>query len=292
MNLKNDILNNLKILYVEDDELARDEVKEFLEFEVGEVKVASNGEEGLKLFKEFNPHMVITDINMPKMNGLEMAKKIKKISPTTPLIVTSAYSDSDYIIKAIELGINKYVLKPIDVDELLAMIVQTAKEILFDKAVETQNEYIQFLIDTNPTFMLILTKKEMSKINKTFLEFLGYEDEKEFLKEYKIINDIIYPTLSELINQIKNSKEGIYCYIKKNGTKEKFLVQYKEFPKLDKHIFFFSKVSKEDEYKAILREIINICTEKDHKNILERILNVCDDEKIKEEIKRILNERA
>ena len=292
MKFEDSVLNNLNILYVEDEELAREEVAEFLEFEVGEVKVASNGEEGLEMFQEFHPDIVITDINMPKMNGLEMAKKIKKISPTTPIIVTSAYSDSDYIIKAIEIGINKYVLKPIDVDELLAMIVQTAKEILFDKAVETQNEYIQFLIDTNPTFMLILTKKEMSKINKTFLEFLGYKDEKEFLKEQEKLNDIIYPSLSALIENLKNTKEGQYFFINKNGKKEKFLVQYKEFSKLDKHIFFFSKVSKEDEYKAILREIINICTEKEHKNILEKILNVCDDENIKEDIKRILNERA
>lgn len=292
MEFEDSVLNNLNILYVEDEELAREEVAEFLEFEVKEVKVASNGEEGLEMFQEFHPDIVITDINMPKMNGLEMAKKIKKISPTTPIIVTSAYSDSDYIIKAIEIGINKYVLKPIDVDELLAMIVQTAKEILFDKAVETQNEYIQFLIDTNPTFMLILTKKEMSKINKTFLEFLGYKDEKEFLKEQEKLNDIIYPSLSALIENLKNTKKGQYFFINKNGKKEKFLVQYKEFPKLDKHIFFFSKVSKEDEYKDILREIISLCTQKEHKNILERILNICDDENIKEEIKRIFNERA
>ena len=272
MDLKTDILQSLKILYVEDDELAREEIADFLEFEVGELIVASNGEEGLELFKKHKPDIVITDINMPKMNGLEMAKEIKKISPNTPIIITSAYSDSDYIIKAIELGISKYVLKPIDVDELLAMLIQTAKEILFDKTVELQNEYIKFLIDTNPTFMLILTKKEMMNINKTFLDFLGYKDEKEFLKDQKKLDNVMYPSLSELIEKIKNNKEGVYCIIKKGDKKEKFLVQYKEFPKLDKHIFFFSKVTKEDEYKMLLKKLMDICDENVKKEI-EEVLN-------------------
>ena len=292
MNIQNNILRNLKILYVEDDEMARDEIADFLEFEVGELKVASNGKEGLEIFNTFKPDIVITDINMPKMNGLEMAKEIKKISPKTPIIVTSAYSDSDYIIKAIEIGINKYVLKPIDIDELLAMLVQTAKEMLFDETVQTQNEYIQFLIDTNPTFMLILTQKEMTKINKTFLEFLGYTDEKEFLKDQEKLNNIIYPSLYDLIENIKNSKKGQFCYIKKGNKKEKFLVQYKEFPKLDKHIFFFSKITKEEEYKNELLNVIQLCATKEHKEILEKILEICNEEEVKKEIKRILNDRT
>ena len=266
-----EVMQKLKVLYVEDDELAREEIAEFLEFEVGELQTAQNGEEGLELFKTFNPDIVITDINMPKMNGLDMSKEIKKISPNIPIIVTSAYSDSDYIIKAIEIGISRYVLKPIDVDELLTMVIQSAKELLFDDTINTQNEYIKFLIDTNPAFMLVLTNKEMVHINSKFLEFLGYDNEEEFLKEQNNLDNITEPSISEVIEKIKTHKKGEYLVIKKGDIKEKFLVQYKEFPKMDKNIFIFSKITKDDECRILLQKIMNDCDK--YNDDIKRILN-------------------
>ena len=257
MGLMEELLQNIKVLYVEDDEMAREEIADFLDFEVGELEVAGNGEEGLEKFKTFNPDIVITDINMPKMNGLDMAKHIKKISPKTPIIVTSAYSDSDFIIKAIEIGISRYVLKPIDVDELLTMLIQTTKELLFEDKIEVQNEYIKFLIDSNPAFMLVLTDKEMEHINSTFLEFLGYKNEEEFLKTHQD-NEEFQP-ISEIISKIITNKKGEYLTIIKNNMQEKFLVQYREFKKMNKNIFIFSKITKEDELKMLLQKIKKYC---------------------------------
>jgi len=269
MALMDNILENVKVLYVEDDELAREEVADFLDFEVGSLEVASDGEEGLEKFKTFKPDIVITDINMPKMNGLDMAKSIKKISPKTPIIVTSAYSDSDFIIKAIEIGISRYVLKPIDVDELLTMLVKSTKELIFDDTIETQNEYIKFLIDSNSAFMLVLTKKEMEHINSTFLEFLGYKNEEEFLKEHTKLED--FKPIAEIIKTIMNHKKGEYLSIIKNGIKEDFLVQYREFKKMDKNIFIFSKITKEDELKILLNKIKKYSPEELQKEI-EKVL--------------------
>ena len=273
MNFTQEILQKLKILYVEDDLLARDEIAEFLDFEIGKVELASNGKEGLEKFKTFKPHIVITDINMPQMNGLDMAKEIKKISPKTPIIITSAYSDNDFIIKAIEIGISRYILKPIDMDELLAMIIKSAKELLFEDTIQVHNEYIKFLIDSNPSFMLVLTKKEMEHINSTFLEFLGYKSEEDFLKDYKNINNLIVPSISELIENIIEYKKGEYVVIKKDGKAEKFLVQYREFSKMNKNIFIFLKITKEDEFKILLKKALRHCPEK-----------------LQEEIKKVLDE--
>ena len=269
MALIDEILQNIRVLYVEDEELAREEVADFLDFEVGSLEVASNGEEGLEKFKEFKPDIVITDINMPKMNGLDMAKSIKKISPKTPIIVTSAYSDSDFIIKAIEIGISRYVLKPIDVDELLTMLIQSTKELFFESRLEVQNEYIKFLIDSNPAFMLVLTNKEMEYINRTFLEFLGYKNEEEFLKEHQ--KDEEFEPISEVISKIITHKKGEYLTIMKNGIKEKFLVQYREFDKMNKNIFIFSKVTKEDEFRMLLNKIKDSCPD-NMKAEIEKVL--------------------
>ena len=263
------ILENLTILYVEDEELAREEVADFLEFEVKAVVVAENGKDGLEKFKNNNIDIVVTDINMPVMNGLEMAKEIKKLSPKTPIIVTSAYSDSDFIIKAIEIGISRYVLKPIDVDELLTMIMKSAKELIFEDTISIQNEYIKFLIDTNPAFMLVFTNKEMEHINSKFLDFLGYENEEEFLKEHK--NSDEFKPIAEVIEDIIKDKKGKYLTINKNGIKEQFLVQYREFPKMNKNIFIFSKVTKEDKIKMLCNKIKNYCPEELQKEIEEML---------------------
>jgi YesN/AraC family two-component response regulator len=271
MKLIDSILKNLKVLYVEDDDFAREEIADFLEFEIGELETAENGEKGLEKFKTFKPHIVITDINMPKMNGLDMSKAIKKISPNTPIIVTSAYSDSDFIIKAIEIGISRYVLKPIDVDELLTMVIQGSKELFFEETITAQDEYIKFLIDANPAFMLVLTNQEMEHINSRFLEFLGYEDENEFLKEHKTLDNLKIGDIKELISEIMEQKKGKYVVIKKGDIKETFLVQYREFENMSKNVFIFSQITKTDEYKILLEEIKGYCPD-NIQNKIERLL--------------------
>ena len=90
-----DRLSQITLLYVEDDELIREELAETLEFDVKELYIAENGIEGLKKFRQFMPDIVISDVKMPKMNGLDMAREIRKISPNTPIIITTAFSDSD-----------------------------------------------------------------------------------------------------------------------------------------------------------------------------------------------------
>ena len=93
--------NDLKILYVEDDLLARDEIAEFLDFEIGKVELASNGKEGLERFKTFKPHIVITDINMPKMSGIEMTEAIRKENQSIPILILSAHNEVEYFLQTI-----------------------------------------------------------------------------------------------------------------------------------------------------------------------------------------------
>jgi len=102
------------ILYVEDEEGVRKGYEKALKRHAKEFYVASNGREGLELFIRYQPDIVITDINMPKMNGIEMSKAIKKINPDQEIIITTAHSETGYFMEAIDLQINSYLLKPID----------------------------------------------------------------------------------------------------------------------------------------------------------------------------------
>jgi YesN/AraC family two-component response regulator len=116
------LFKDITLLYVEDDPMTLEEISFFLNKYVKKLIVAKNGKEGLALFKEYNPDMVITDIQMPIMDGLEMSKKIFEINPAIPIAVTTAYSDGPYLMKAIELGIDKYIIKPINMMKILAVI--------------------------------------------------------------------------------------------------------------------------------------------------------------------------
>lgn len=121
------ILNNLTVLIVENEGDGKKIVQEVMRDKFEKVIIAQNGDEGLKKFKKYNPNMVITDVFMPIMNGLDMAKSIKEISKDTPIIVFSTNSEKETLLKAIDVGIDKYVLKPIDLDDFLVTLENVAK---------------------------------------------------------------------------------------------------------------------------------------------------------------------
>ncbi|ADR32913.1 two component transcriptional regulator, winged helix family [Sulfuricurvum kujiense DSM 16994] len=104
---------NLHVLYVEDDDVARENGIEYLENYFDHVHAASDAFEGLKLYREVHPEIIITDIQMPKLNGLEFIKQIRKENKETQIIVISAYSDTTYLLQAIELQLVKYLIKPV-----------------------------------------------------------------------------------------------------------------------------------------------------------------------------------
>lgn len=122
----NKILMNMKVLYVEDDDATREELAFYLKKRVGKLYIARNGEEGLKQFELNRPHIVITDSRMPVMDGITMSAKIREIDKEVSIIVTTAFSDVDVVIKAIDMGVNKYILKPVAIDELNQTLIDSA----------------------------------------------------------------------------------------------------------------------------------------------------------------------
>ncbi len=124
--MENEIFSQptLSFLYVEDDPVTRNIMEKIFHLKLPGVvlHVAENGRIGLDLFKKHVPEIVITDVNMPVMDGIEMAAEIKAVNPGAIIIAISAYSNTEYLLNSIEIGINHYVLKPIDFDKLFATI--------------------------------------------------------------------------------------------------------------------------------------------------------------------------
>lgn len=268
-----DSFRNITLLYVEDDEMTLEEISFFLKKYVKKLIVAKNGEEGLELFKEHNPDMVITDIQMPIMNGLEMSKKILEINPSIPIAVTTAYSDSEYLINAIEIGIDKYLLKPINMMDVLAVMHKSLQLNYIDSS--AHQEYVQFILDENPTFMIIMNSNKVEYINKSLLKLLGYDNLSSFneqisdCKELFEFNDL--KVEDNYIDYIVNHPNDKFLVALKNANSEiyydrKFYISYKHFENMNKSIFLFIEEisSKAEEINEILEDLI--------KNIKDNVL--------------------
>lgn len=112
----------LTLLYVEDEASIREEMIEILELDFEDIHVAKNGQEGLEMFQKFHPDIVISDIQMPLMDGITMSQKILSIDSNAKIILTTAFNEQGFLDKATEAGIKSYINKPVNVSELFETI--------------------------------------------------------------------------------------------------------------------------------------------------------------------------
>jgi YesN/AraC family two-component response regulator len=110
---------NIKLLYVEDNQEARETTELILEEFFDEITVAVDGEDGYTKFRDKAFDLIITDINMPKLNGLDMISKIRALDNNISVIVLSAHNEPEFFDNSIQLGIDSYLLKPIDIDSFI-----------------------------------------------------------------------------------------------------------------------------------------------------------------------------
>lgn len=176
------ILKNITILYAEDEKDLREVTHQILKGFTKKQYVAQNGQEGLELFKEHENEidLIITDVNMPILNGLDMVKEIKKININIPIIVATAFSNKEYLLEAIDIGIDKYVLKPIDIAKLLQVMSQSLiyhelKDLYTDKLTNlpNRNKLKKDLDENHIDLMALLDVDEFSTINDLFGEKIG-----------------------------------------------------------------------------------------------------------------------
>ncbi len=137
---------DMSVLYVEDEDLTREEVRELLQERFREVFTARNGAEGLKQFRKNGPDLVITDILMPVMDGLKMVREIRTFDADVPVILTTAYSETSYMIDAIDANVDQFVLKPIVLKKFFAAIEKCAGIVEARKAAKRHEEEREKLI--------------------------------------------------------------------------------------------------------------------------------------------------
>ena len=171
------ILKNSSLLLAEDEKNLRDSFAKVLLLYVDKVYTASDGEEAFMLYTEHRPDIVITDVKMPKLNGLELIKRIRKENHDIPIIVTSAYTDKDFLLDSIKLSLVDYVVKPIKEGDLTRLLQSSANLLLEKSKTIVKINMTSFYDYTNKTFLqdnipITLTQKEVEFI-ETLLAHKG-----------------------------------------------------------------------------------------------------------------------
>ena len=138
--LDQNYLKALTVLYVEDDDETRVQFSEFLQRPIGTLITAINGAEGLQAFIDHSPDIVVTDILMPVMDGLTMADEIRALSPSVPIVVITAFEQTDYLMKAISIGIDKYVTKPVNSFLLFECLLECAHRLRAEQQLKLQHK--------------------------------------------------------------------------------------------------------------------------------------------------------
>jgi len=163
----------MKILIVEDDFYSRKYLHDLLVLEQYECKAVANGEEGLAMYKQFQPEIIISDIQMPIMNGLEMLEKLRKIKSDVIVIMTTAFGSEEFAIQALRLGANNYLKKPISDHELLP-ILNKYKAFIDNKSgndnltgVIIRNEF-SLVFDTNMKSISSVAERLVKSIETNF----------------------------------------------------------------------------------------------------------------------------
>ncbi|WP_424688469.1 response regulator transcription factor [Halarcobacter ebronensis] len=128
-------LKSLTVLYAEDEVGIRENIADSLGYYVKEVFQASNGAEALEVYEEKKPDIILSDIHMPVLNGIEFVKKVRETNRTIPIVMITAHTDKKYLLEAVELHMEKYIIKPVELEALFEVLEKCVSLLEINKKV-------------------------------------------------------------------------------------------------------------------------------------------------------------
>lgn len=174
------------ILYVEDEKEIREVIGSILSSIFKETVIAQNGVEGLEAYKKHNCDIVLTDVKMKKMSGLEMIREIKKINPDAKFIVTSAFDSSEFLLESISSGVSNYLLKPVSFEAFKDTLKNVCDEIDGSRGMKKIEEL----------------SKELERTNIELEKRIAQETKKRLAQEQMVIEQGKMAQMGELIGVI------------------------------------------------------------------------------------------
>lgn len=165
-------LKSLTILYVEDEDHIREKISDTLSYYVKNVIQAENGQVGYKKYLEFKPDVILSDILMPIVDGIKMVEMIREIDVETPIVMITAHTEKEYLLDAVKLHLENYLVKPVALHNILKSLHLCMKKISLSQTF-THTSPKGFTYDVDDKILIYnkqtfhLSKKEIS-----FLELL------------------------------------------------------------------------------------------------------------------------
>jgi diguanylate cyclase (GGDEF)-like protein/PAS domain S-box-containing protein len=182
---------DMSLLYVEDDQATREVVSQLLIHVVATVYIAADGREGLEAYRTHTPDIVVTDIRMPVMDGVEMAREIRRLRPDCQVIMLTAFSDIENLLDCVSIGINHYIMKPVDFAKLAEAIGQCCDYVNLKRRLSKQDETLNLLsqaMKQAPASVLITDLQgTIEYVNTTFTKVTGYSAEEVIGRNPRIL---------------------------------------------------------------------------------------------------------
>ncbi|MDH4943596.1 response regulator [Sulfurimonas sp. C5] len=233
------------VLYVEDDKYTREKTETFLKKFFNDIVVAQDGEDALEKYKSRDYDIIITDLFLPQIDGLELISFIKEKNNEQHVVVTSAYVDSEILMKLVNLNIDKFVEKPFKNKQFLFVLYRVSKSIysfkqkkILQDELENLSKNAQIIIDATPIGIVTIQNNEVQMVNKAFLEIGGFDSFETLQIEMPDIG-MLFDDAQECINA---------------QTNEEFIHQMLTFPENKKQVRILNDLNTK-EYKVTISEL-------------------------------------
>ena len=200
------ITQTLKLLYVEDDEDARNTTLEMLKNFFTDISVAVDGQEALDIFHEKTFDLIISDVNMPKLDGIDMLKEVRSIDADIPVLIFSAHNEVRYFIETIKLGVDGYILKPLKLSQFILVIRKVVEKISLKQQSENYQEYLEKEVQIRTKELQ--TKLYYDSLTGLLSRYSFFKDIERIdcpivfiidIDEFKIINELYTTTVGSIV---------------------------------------------------------------------------------------------
>ncbi len=232
--------HGITLLYVEDNETLRNRVHKLFKNFFKNIILASDGEEGYMLFNKHRPQLIVTDINMPKLTGIEMIHKIKQLDSSVECIILSAYDEKKNLLDAIKNGVSDYLTKPVKIDDLTRALTKSLNTIHKKNNSLTSDKYLKDIVNYQQNLIALVSNGKILFANKVFLSFFGMQNIKAFNTKHQSLGNLLLEQKGFLYNQpnhdwftqVKNNIDQLFHINlnNQNGEKRHFILKMDLIP--------------------------------------------------------------